>query len=234
MAVSSASLSWISSCLSNKLNLAHSNDSPRIAASSSCNTIFCSSETASSEESHCQRRPLLLGLGTLAATLPTASSLFAEEIPKNYRAFVDSEDGYSYVYPSDWKDFDFRAHDSAFKDRNLQLQNVRVRFIPTEKKDIHDLGPMEEVISNLVRHVYAAPNQLATINYMQERTVDGKNYYTFEYVLTSPNYSSASFATIAIGNGRYYTLVVAANERRWKRVRDQLKVVADSFKLLDI
>lgn len=43
------------------------------------------------------------------------------------------------------QEFDFRAHDSAFKDRYLQLQNVRVRFIPTSKKDIHDMGPMEEV-----------------------------------------------------------------------------------------
>lgn len=38
------------------------------------------------------------------------------------------------------------AHDSAFKDKVLQLQNVRVRFIPTEKKDVRDLGPMEEVM----------------------------------------------------------------------------------------
>jgi hypothetical protein len=43
-------------------------------------------------------------------------------------------------------EFDFRAHDSAFKDRYLQLQNVRVRFIPTKKNDIRDLGPMENVI----------------------------------------------------------------------------------------
>ena len=43
------------------------------------------------------------------------------------------------------QEFDFRGHDSAFKDRYLQLQNVRVSFIPTEKSDIHDLGPMEEV-----------------------------------------------------------------------------------------
>ena len=34
--------------------------------------------------------------------------------------------------------------------------------------------------------------------------------------------------------GRYYTLIVGANERRWRRVRDKLKVVADSFKVLDI
>ncbi|XLR00142.1 hypothetical protein S83_066340, partial [Arachis hypogaea] len=83
-------------------------------------------------------------------------------------------------------EFDFRAHDSAFKDRYLQFQNVRVRFIPTEKKDIRD--------------IYAAPNQRPTIYDMHEKTVDEKYYYSFEYVLTSPNYLSASFATIAIGN----------------------------------
>lgn len=43
------------------------------------------------------------------------------------------------------QEFDFRAHDSAFKDRYLQLQNVRLSFIPTDKNDVHDLGPMEDV-----------------------------------------------------------------------------------------
>lgn len=34
-----------------------------------------------------------------------------------------------------------------------------------------------------------------------QRTIDGKNYYTFEYTLTSRNFSRAAFATIAVGNG---------------------------------
>lgn len=38
------------------------------------------------------------------------------------------------------------GHDSAFKDRNVQLQSVRVAFIPTQKTDIRDLGPMDEVV----------------------------------------------------------------------------------------
>ncbi|KAL8210682.1 hypothetical protein R6Q57_005119 [Mikania cordata] len=59
--------------------------------------------------------------------------------PQNYGEFVDLEDGYSYYYPSDWTEFDFRGHDSAFKDRYLQLQNVRLNFIPTDKTDIHDM-----------------------------------------------------------------------------------------------
>lgn len=106
-----------------------------------------------------------------------------------------------------------------------------------------------------------------------QRTIDGKNYYAFEYKLTSPNYSSHSFATIAIANGnhpssisrvsinclplsvagelrisiwnnlvlnmwfdsgRYYTLVVGALDRRWKKLRNKLKLVADSFRVLDI
>jgi photosystem II oxygen-evolving enhancer protein 2 len=36
-----------------------------------------------------------------------------------------------------------------------------------------------------------------------QKTVEGKNYYTFEYELTSPNYSSVSFATVVIANGKY-------------------------------
>ncbi|XP_021910484.1 photosynthetic NDH subunit of lumenal location 1, chloroplastic isoform X1 [Carica papaya] len=231
MAVSSLSLTCVSTFISNKVN---TNELPRAYAVSPCNQFTCTTETTFNEESNCKRRLLLLGVGTLMAISLPASSLLAEEVPQNYRAFIDNSDGYSYFYPSDWREFDFRGHDSAFKDRYMQLQNVRVRFLPTTKQDIHELGPMEEVVSNLVRHVYAAPNQVATILDMQERTVDGKNYYTFEYGLTSPNFSSVSFATIAIGNGRYYTLVVAANERRWKRFRNQLKVVADSFRMLDI
>ncbi|XP_014512772.1 photosynthetic NDH subunit of lumenal location 1, chloroplastic [Vigna radiata var. radiata] len=235
MVLSSCSLTWISPSFSPKLNLPHSNYLPRnTEIPSSNNTAFCALETIPSEESHCQRRPLLLGIGALTANLQLTNLVFAQEKPDRYQAFVDYEDGYSYVYPREWKEFDFLAHDSAFKDKVLQLQNVRVRFIPTEKKDVRDLGPMEEVVYYLVKHRYAAPNQRPTINGMEERTIDGKHYYTFEYILTSPNYASGSFATIAIGNGRYYTLIVGANERRWKRVRDELKVVAESFRLLDI
>ncbi|CAK9176507.1 unnamed protein product [Ilex paraguariensis] len=232
MAVSSLSLSLASITLSNRVP--HSTSTPRPIAFCSQNIITCSRETSYDEERNCKRRALLLGLGALTWGLTPPGSLLAEEIPKGYEAFVDLSDGYTYYYPSDWREFDFRGHDSAFKDRYLQLQNVRVKFLPTDKTDIHDLGPMEEVVPNLVKRVLSTPTQIANIFNMQERTTDGKNYCTFEYTLTSPNFSRAAFATIAIGNGRYYTLIVGANERRWRRVRNKLKVVADSFRVLDI
>ncbi|KMZ68801.1 PsbP-like protein 2 [Zostera marina] len=187
------------------------------------------------------RRLVLLGAaGTLASSTlisPGFSSpANADElvVPNKYQAFVDRIDGYRYFYPADWRNFDFLGHDSAFKDRIASLQHVRVNFIPTNKTSIYDLGPMEVAIPKLVKEVYASPNQVPTIYEMKERSADGKNYWTFEFMLESPIFARTAFATIAVGNGRYYTLIVGANERRWKRVRNQLKVVADSFELLDI
>ncbi|KAL1542243.1 photosynthetic NDH subunit of lumenal location 1, chloroplastic-like isoform X2 [Salvia divinorum] len=193
-------------------------------------------ETQCAVSGNCKRRALIFGMGAGALTMNSLrpSPLLAEEIPEKYNIFVDKVDGYSYYYPSDWRDFDFLGHDSAFKDKSLQLQNVRLSFLPTNKTDIRELGPMDEVIFHLTNDVYSAPNQIADILDMQEKTIDGRNYWTFEYVLTSPNFSRAAFATIAIGNGRYYTLIVGANQRRWRKYRNMLKVVADSFKVMDI
>ncbi|KAK1285702.1 hypothetical protein QJS10_CPB20g00939 [Acorus calamus] len=223
-------------CVSTLHKQPNSRVPPRSAAiAASCSVRESLKERAFNEKDCCTRRSILTGIGALtAAGLYPASFAFAEEVPDKYQAFIDARDGYSYYYPSDWRDFDFRGHDSAFKDRTLSLQNVRLSFIPTEKKDIHELGGMEEVITNLVKNVYAAPNQTPIIYAMQEKNIDGKNYWTFEYELATPRYSRAAFATISIGNGRQYTLIVGANERRWSRVRDKLKVVADSFKVLDI
>lgn len=239
MAVSWMSLSLASTTttLTKRFDVPQSkiiNSKPTTSCSTQ-NIITCSGETFSEqEERNCMRRPFVLGLGALSLNLSSATALLAQGVPKNYEAFVDKADGYSYLYPSDWREFDFMGHDSAFKDRYLQLQNLRLSFIPTDKSDVHDLGPLEEVVTHLVDHVYSAPTQVASVMDMQEKNVDGRNYYTFEYVLTSRNFARAAFATIAIGNGRYYTLIVGANERRWRRLRNQLKVVADSFKLLDI
>ncbi|KAL4287281.1 hypothetical protein AHAS_Ahas19G0170500 [Arachis hypogaea] len=67
-------------------------------------------------------------------------------------------------------EFDFRAHDSAFKDRYLQFQNVRVRFIPTEKKDIRDISRGR---SNSFIAKVAGGEEPFRVRDMQERVLEG-------------------------------------------------------------
>uniref|UniRef100_A0A0F7CYK1 PsbP-like protein 2 n=1 Tax=Goodyera fumata TaxID=1390594 RepID=A0A0F7CYK1_9ASPA len=224
-----ASLSWLS-LPPTRLSKHSVSSCPRVIES----VVGVISRDFSNFEEDCSKRKSLIGLGALTGSLLFARFALAKEETDRYTPFVDFIDGYSYVYPSDWRDFDFLGHDSAFKDRIAALQHVRVGFIPTTKNDIRDLGSMQEVIFDLVKNVYAAPTQIPTIYDIQERTVDGKNYWTFEYDLQSSGFARTAFATIAIGNGRYYTLVVGANQRRWSRLRNLLKVVADSFKIIDI
>ncbi|XP_074354520.1 photosynthetic NDH subunit of lumenal location 1, chloroplastic-like isoform X3 [Apium graveolens] len=70
-----------------QLNVAHSRFTSKPYA---ININACSSDTASGEERSSKRRPLLLGIRALALSLLPVNSVLAE-------------DGYSYVYPSDWR-----------------------------------------------------------------------------------------------------------------------------------
>ncbi|CDY24959.1 BnaC03g22130D [Brassica napus] len=53
-------------------------------------------------------------------------------------------------------------------------------------------------MEDILKHNFAAPNQLATIYYMKERVEDGRSYYTFEYGLRTPIYATTSFATLQV------------------------------------
>lgn len=94
-----------------------------------------------------------------------------------------------------------------------------------------------------------------------QHEVDGKIYYTFEFVAQAPNYTRHALSTISIGNGKqllhtdyycivlgdvgrigfnrnfagkFYTLTTGANERRWGKMKDKLQQVIESFKIFTV
>uniref|UniRef100_A0A803MVM5 PsbP C-terminal domain-containing protein n=1 Tax=Chenopodium quinoa TaxID=63459 RepID=A0A803MVM5_CHEQI len=231
MAASSISMSLAPSIRPKQIMSTYSTNST-ISLPSHCNIRSSLQDSSSLDKSCYERRSLLMATGMLAVSSIPPSSALSKVSQKPQKIIQHSLTKKTAILMFTRQTGG--AHDSAFKDRYLQLQNVRVSFIPTDKNDVHDLGPMQDVVQNLVTNILAAPNQLTFIKEIQERSVDGKNYWTFEYQLTSPNFSVTHFTTIAIANGRYYTLTVSANERRWRRVRNKLKVVADSFKVFEI
>ncbi|KAF3643645.1 PsbP-like protein 1, chloroplastic [Capsicum annuum] len=68
----------------------------------------------------------------------------------------------------------------------------------------------------------------------QMRDVDGKNYYTFEFIAQAPNYTRHALTVVCVGNGKFYTLTTGANERRWEKMKDRLHTVVDSFQIFDV
>lgn len=180
------------------------------------------------------RRQTLLGMGSFAATFLSLSSYgaLAAKAPSGYQAVLDNFDKYQFLYPFGWQEVSVKGQDCAYKDVIEPLESVSVNIIETNKTDIRELGSAEEVAKTLVGKVLTSASQKAQLVEAKERVTDGKTYYTFEFVSKAPNYTRHALSTVTVADGKFFTLTTGANERRWGKMQDKLKTVADSFAIL--
>ncbi|KAL1541698.1 phycocyanin alpha-subunit phycocyanobilin lyase [Salvia divinorum] len=162
------------------------------------------------------------------------AATFAAETKKGFLPVTDKKDGYTFVYPFGWQEVVVEGQDKVFKDVIEPLESVSVNIIPTAKQDIRDFGPPQEVGETLIRKVLASPTQKTKLIEASEHDVEGKAYYTFEFLAQAPNYTRHALTTVCIGNGRFYTVTTGANERRWEKMKDRLKTVVDSFQIFNV
>lgn len=182
------------------------------------------------------RRNLLVA-GTAATCIPLFQSNLASiaaEAQKGFQAVEDRKDGYSFLYPFGWQEVVVEGTDKVFKDVIEPLESVSVNMIPTTKLDIRDLGPPREVAETLIKKVLAPSTQKTKLLEAAEHDVDGKAYYSFEFVAQAPNFTRHALGTVTIGNGKFYTLTTGANERRWEKMKERLHTVVDSFKIFNV
>ncbi|KAF8397548.1 hypothetical protein HHK36_016466 [Tetracentron sinense] len=88
-----------------------------------------------------------------------------------------------------------------------------------------------QIAEFLIKKVLAPPSQKTKLVEAVEHDVDGKAYYTFEFIAQAPNYTRHALGAISIGNGKLYTSTTGAKERRWEKMKDRLHRVIDSFKI---
>ncbi|KAL3640509.1 hypothetical protein CASFOL_015477 [Castilleja foliolosa] len=158
----------------------------------------------------------------------------AAEAKKGFLPVTDKKDGYNFLYPFGWQEVIVEGQDKVFKDVIEPLESVSVNLIPTAKQDIRDFGSPQEVAETLINKVLASPSQKTKLIEATEREVDGKTYYTIEFIAQAPNYTRHALSAVSINNGKFYTLTTGANERRWDKMKDRLKTVVDSFQLFNV
>ncbi|CAI5498503.1 unnamed protein product [Closterium sp. Naga37s-1] len=149
--------------------------------------------------------------------------------PKGFAAHQDAIDRYQFYYPFGWQEVSVRGQDVVFKDVIEPLESVAVNIFPTERASLAEIGPIEQVAQTLVEKVLTAPSQKTKLLDTRVRELDGRTYYDFEFVAQASSYTRHALGTIAIANGKFYTLTTGANERRWSRVDEKLRTVVASF-----
>ncbi|KAH6798304.1 PsbP-like protein 1 [Perilla frutescens var. frutescens] len=202
--------------------------------------VVRSEHLSSTSASPCQGGPgrrQILAVGVTTAPwlfLSQHAATFAAETKKGFLPVTDKKDGYTFLYPFGWQEVVVEGQDKVFKDVIEPLESVSVNMIPTVKQDIRDFGPPQEVGETLIKKVLASPTQKTKLIEATEHDVEGKAYYTFEFIAQAPNYTRHALSTVCIGNGKFYTLTTGANERRWEKMKDRLKTVVDSFQIFNV
>ncbi|XP_031487516.1 psbP-like protein 1, chloroplastic isoform X2 [Nymphaea colorata] len=175
-----------------------------------------------------------LAMGAVAASISLLASApvsFAAESLKGFQPVLDKTDGYSFFYPFGWQEVVVQGQDKVFKDVIEPLESVSVNLFPTSRQDIKELGPPQEVVDALIKKVLAPSSQTTKLIEAAEHVVDGRSYYTFEFVAKASNYTRHALGSISIANGKFYTLTTGSNERRWDKMKEKLHTVVDSFKV---
>ncbi|XP_010920706.1 psbP-like protein 1, chloroplastic isoform X1 [Elaeis guineensis] len=180
-----------------------------------------------------RRHALALGAISTCISLTYANSA-SSEVKKGFQSVLDKKDGYSFLYPFGWQEVVIEGQDKVLKDVIEPLESISVNMVPTSKQDVRDFGSPQEVADTLIKKVLAPPSQKIKLVEAAEHDVDGRAYYTFEFIAQAPNFTRHALGAISIGNGKFYTLTTGANERRWEKMKDKLQTVIDSFKVFDV
>ncbi|KAK1322365.1 hypothetical protein QJS10_CPA03g01487 [Acorus calamus] len=182
-----------------------------------------------------RRQALAIGAVATGLSLSNANpASFAAENKKGFQDVIDRKDGYTFLYPFGWQEVAIQGQDKVFKDVIEPLESVSVNMVPTNKEDIRDLGSPQQVAEALIKKVLAPASQKTKLVEAAEHDVDGKAYYTFEFIAQAPNYIRHGLGTVSIGNGKFYTVTTGANERRWEKMKDRLHTIIDSFKIFNV
>lgn len=150
------------------------------------------------------------------------------------KAYVDSSDGYEFLYPNSWVEVNVAnlELDVIFRDLIETTENVSVILNPVpQEKTLADLGTPTEVGYKLSKTAIAPPGseRVAELTNAEERNSDGTPYYILEYAVKLPQGERHNLASVAIRRGQLFTLNVSTTEKRWSKMQDQLKAVVNSF-----
>ncbi|XP_073126955.1 psbP-like protein 1, chloroplastic isoform X1 [Henckelia pumila] len=204
--------------------------------------IVRSEQGSSSSTSPCREdkpgRRQLLALGVTITPWfllsPQTLMTFAAEAKKGFIPVTDKKDGYTFLYPFGWQEVAVQGEDKVFKDVIEPLESVSVNVIPSGKENIREFGPPQQVAETLIKKVLTSPSQKTKLIEASEHEVDGKTYYTIEFIAQAPNYTRHALTAVCIGNGKFYTLTTGSNERRWEKMKDRLKTVVESFQIFTV
>jgi photosystem II oxygen-evolving enhancer protein 2 len=149
------------------------------------------------------------------------------------QSYVDSYDGYQFLYPSGWLPVQVsNGPDVVLHDLIEETENVSVVINPVpDNKTLQELGSPSEVGYRLSKNAIAPPGsgREAELINAESRQVGDVTYYLLEYAVKLPNQLRHNLASVAVRRGQLFTFNLSTSEQRWEKVKDLFEKVVNSF-----
>lgn len=151
------------------------------------------------------------------------------------KSFIDSTDGYQFLYPNGWQPVKVSSGSGAdvvIHDIIHPSENVSVVINPiASNKTLSDLGDPGEVGYKLGKNAIAPPDsgREAELVNAEARTAGDKTYYLLEYAVKVGGRERHNLASVAVSRGKLYTFNASTTEDRWPKMEDVLQQVIRSF-----
>ncbi len=152
------------------------------------------------------------------------------------KSYVDSIDGYEFLYPNGWLPVKVSdGPDVVLHDLIETTENVSVVISPVpEDKTLAELGTPGDVGYKLGKSAIAPPNSGREAELVSAGQIEnqGNTYYLLEYEVKLPNQQQRhNLASVAVSRGKLFTFNASTPEQRWQKVQRVFEEVVKSFKV---
>ncbi|AFZ59846.1 photosystem II reaction center PsbP family protein [Anabaena cylindrica FACHB-243] len=151
-----------------------------------------------------------------------------------FKSFVDSADGYQFLYPNGWLQVKVaNGPDVVFHDLIEISENVSVVISPVPAgKNLAELGTPTEVGYKLGKAALAPVDsgRKAELTNAVQKESNGKIYYLLEYEVQLPNGQQRhNISSVAVSRGKLFTFNASVPERRWQKLQRMIDEIVNSF-----
>jgi len=151
--------------------------------------------------------------------------------------YLDSGDGYQFLYPNGWIPVDIKnasaGVDVVFRDLIETTENLSVIISDiTKNKTLTELGTPREVGVRFLKKINDNPDsdRQAELISADQHEKDGKIYYTLEYqVKLANNQERHDLASVTVNRGKLVTFNLSTPEKNWDKVKSLFETSANSF-----
>lgn len=191
------------------------------------------------------RRRALAKLGGGSASVAMGMGVVSSPQASHAADFAvvsDAKKGYVFAYPFGWQEVQVDGQEAVYKDVIESLESLNLTISNTEKKSIDEYGDAVRTANLFLEKVLTSPATTSSYTLLESREseLEGYKYYQLEYEMNlksdtrggRPPPKRHVLTTCVIGNEKLYLLTVGTVDRRWPKMGERLRKVANSLKLL--